>query len=113
MPLNSSVPATNSAPGFVYPKLVIKGPSSGTSSIYQIVNYTTGYGIWLNLTISAGETITITTDPQQPSAVSSAHGDVSWAILPGSQPAYLYLAPGSNVISFYASASTVTAILSW
>jgi hypothetical protein len=105
--------ATNSTPGYVYPRLVINGPSSGTSRIYQIVNYTTGFGVWLNLTLSPGEVATLNFDPQAPSFTTTFQGDITSKILPGSQPALMYLAPGSNSISFFAASSTVAATLSW
>ena len=104
---------TNDAPGYVWPKLVINGPSASTSRIYQIVNYTTGFGVWLNLTLSPGEVATLNFDPQAPSFTTTFQGDITNKILPGSQPALMYLAPGSNSISFYAAQSTVTATLSW
>lgn len=110
---------TNPAPGIVWPRLVIKGPSSGTASIYQFVNYTTNQGIWLRpYTIKAGETATLNTDPQNfsfrtddPSVDDG--GNLMFLMLPGSTPNAMYLAPGSNIISFYSSDSTVTATLSW
>lgn len=104
---------TNDTPGFVWPRLVINGPSSGTSRIYQIVNYTTNVGVYLNLTLSAGEVATLDFNPQAPSFTTTFQGDITNTILPGSQPALLYLAPGSNSISFFAASSTVTATLSW
>lgn len=109
---------TNSAPGYVYPRLVITGPSSGSSRIYQIINYTTGYGVWLNYTINAGEQAIFDFDPQHLSFRTTApgyddNGNLAHTIIPGSQPSLMYLAPGSNSISFFAASSTVTATLSW
>jgi hypothetical protein len=104
---------TNDTPGYVYPRLVINGPSSGTSRIYQIINYTTGFGVWLNLTLSPGEVATFNFDPQALSFTTTFQGDVTGMILPGSQLALMYLAPGSNAISFFAASSTVVATLSW
>ena len=109
---------TNSRPSYVYPRLVIKGPSSGTSRIYQIVNYTTGAGIYLNYTINAGETAIYIFDPFNPQFFTTApgyddNGDLSFTVLPGSAPTRFYLAPGANSISFFAASSTVTASLSW
>jgi len=108
----------NTTPGYVYPRLVINGPSSGSSRIYQIVNYTTGFGVWLNYTILAGEVAIFEFDPQRQRFYTTAlgyddNGDLSHTILPGSQPSLMYLAPGNNSISFFAASSTVTATLSW
>lgn len=104
---------TNDTPGVVYPRVIIKGPSSGTSRIYQLVNFTTGIGLWLNLTINAGETVTIDTDPQHPSFTSDFQGDLTGTILPGSSTTPFYLASGANSISFFAAAASVTATPSW
>lgn len=104
---------TNDTPSYVYPRLIINGPSSGTSRIYQIVNYTTGFGIWLNLTLNAGEVATLDFNPQAPSFTTTFQGDITNKILPGSQSALFYLAPGVNTISFFAASSTVVATLSW
>lgn len=118
---DSSTPATaagitavtNPTPNVVYPRLVMKGPSSGTSRIYQLINRTTGFGVYLDLTLSAGETATLNTDPSNFSFVSDFQGDLTRAILPGSQRDFLYLAPGANSISFFAAAASVTATMSW
>lgn len=104
---------TNNSPSIVYPKLIIRGPSSGTSRIYQIVNYTTGTGIWFNYTINAGETATFIFDPANPSYLSNFVGDLTPYILPGSQPSLFYFAPGNNTISFFAAAASVSAVVSW
>jgi hypothetical protein len=104
---------TNVTPGIVYPRIVINGPSSGTSRIYQIVNASTGIGVWFNLTLSVGEVATLIFDPQNPSFTTTFQGDITSKILPGSQPSLFYLAPGANAISFFAASSTVTALISW
>jgi hypothetical protein len=109
---------SNTGPSAVWPRLVIKGPSSGTSRIYQVVNYTTGAGIYLNYTIKSGETAIFIFDPQNPQFFTTApgyddNGDLSYTILPGSTPSQFFLVPGNNAISFFSSASTVTATLSW
>lgn len=105
---------TNSTPGYVWPVLVITGPVGSAARLYQIVNRTTRVGIWLNnLIISGGETMTLNTDPANFSFTSTFQGDLTSAILPGSQPALFYLAPGANNISFYANSSSVTATLRW
>lgn len=111
-------PVTNTSPSYVYPTLVIQGPSSGTSHIYQIINFTTGAAIYLNYTINAGETATFIFDPVNPSFTTSFRlanptGDLSATILPGSQPTQFYLTPGQNNISFFAEAASVTATLHW
>jgi len=104
---------TNSNQQIVYPTITITGPSSGTSLVYSLVNYTTGQGIYFALRLAAGEVATLVTDPQQFSFTSSFRGDISGTILPGSNPASFYLVPGVNNVSFFAEVSSVSAIVSW
>lgn len=104
---------TNDSPGISWPTIVINGPTSGSSRIYQLINYTTGQAVYFNWTILAGETATIVTDPQRPSFTSSIFGDLSSTILPGSTLALFYLAPGDNTISFLAFDATVTQTIAW
>jgi hypothetical protein len=99
--------------GVTYPTLVITGPATGTSRIFQLINTTTGIGIFLNYTINAGEVATFILDPVNPSYMSTFLGNIQNTILPGSQPSLLALTPGSNTISFYAADSTVVATLFW
>lgn len=104
---------TNSGTAAAYPTLTIRGPSTGSSRIYQIINKTTGVAIYLNYTISAGETAVLTLDPTNLSFVSNFRGNIYNTILSGSQAALFVLQPGANSISFYSADATVTATLSW
>lgn len=103
---------TNSGTARAYPTITIKGPSSGTARIYHLLNITTGKFIFFNLTINAGETITMRTSPSGTTITSSSRGAISSTILPGSA-ADVALVRGSNIISFFASNSTVTALMTW
>lgn len=103
-----NVTVTNDTPGIVYPTVVIKGPTSGAAArVYQIVNYTTGFGVWLSLSLNVGETATLIFNPTNPSYTSTFQGDITNTILPGSQPSLMYLAPGVNTVSFFAASSTI------
>lgn len=104
---------TNTGTAKTYPTLVIKGPSSGTARIYSLVNATTGRLIYLNLTINAGETVTMNFQPDNLSFVSDFQGNIAGAILGGSNEADFFLQPGANSIAFLAGSSTVTATLQW
>lgn len=106
------ITATNTGTVLAYPTVKITGPSSGTSRIYQLLNATTGKLIYLNLTINAGEIVTLRTSPSGATLTSSSRGDVLSAILPGSSFGFA-LVKGSNSISFFAAGSTVTALMSW
>jgi hypothetical protein len=104
---------TNSGSGRAYPALILKGPSSGTARIYDILNVTTGRALYFNLTINAGETVTMTMQPDNLSFVSDFQGDVTRTILAGSNEADFFLQPGANVIAFLSASATVTATLRW
>lgn len=104
---------TNTGTARSYPTVVMKGPSSGTSRIYQISNTTTGRNIFLNYTINAGETARMVLQPDALSFTSDFQGNLAGTILPGSNEADFFLQPGANVISFFSADSTVTAVVYW
>lgn len=104
---------TNAGSAETYPTLTIRGPTTGSSRVYQLVNTTTGRAIYLNYTILAGETATLVLDPATLSFTSTFQGNIFNTILPGSQSTQFTLQPGANTISFFAADSTVTAVLSW
>lgn len=104
---------TNTGTARAYPTLTIKGPTSGTSRIYQITNPTTGRNVFLNYTINAGETATFVFQPDALSFTSDFQGNLAGTILAGSNEADFFLQPGANTISFFAADSTVTATLRW
>lgn len=104
---------TNPGTARSYPALTIKGPTSGTSRIYQLINYTTGRAIYLNYTINAGETARMVFEPDRLSFTSNFAGNLASKIMPGSAEADFFLQPGANNISFYAADSSVVATLTW
>jgi hypothetical protein len=97
----------------VFPRLTIRGPTSGTSRIYQLINTTTGAALYFNLTLSVGETAVLNLDPKNITFVSTFQGNILNTILPGSTTTSFVLQPGDNAISFYAADSTVVAFLDW
>ena len=102
---------TNPGTAKAYPTITIKGPSSGTARLYELLNITTGRAIYLNLTINAGETATLSLAPDNLSFTTDFQGNVIGAILSGSSPADFFLQPGANTIAFFAADSSVTATL--
>lgn len=102
---------TNPGTARSYPIIIINGPSSGTARIYSIVNYTTGRGIYLNLTLSLGEVATLVFTPDNLSFQSTFQGDISSTIMGGSNTADFFLQPGANSIAFLSASSTVVATL--
>lgn len=104
--------ATNNGTMAAYPTVVIDGPSSGTARVYSIANNTSGDALHLNLTINAGETITLTATQYGARLVSSWSGDVTHTILNSSVPT-LAIRPGVNTIAMLTSGSTVAAVMHW
>lgn len=104
---------TNTGTARTYPMLIIKGPSSDTARIYSLINATTNRAIYLNLTISAGETVELVFQPDNLSFTSDFQGNIAGAILGGSNEADFFLQPGANSIAFLSGSSTVTATLVW
>ena len=104
---------TNLGTARAYPTVVVKGPTSGTSRIYQIANTTTGRTIYLNLTMSLGETATLVFQPDNLSFTSDFQGNIAGAILGGSNEADFFLQPGANAISFFSADATVAATIAW
>lgn len=105
--------ATNSGSAAAYPTIEITGPTSGTATIYQLANATTGEALFFNLTMTPGETATLVLDPANISFTSTFQGNILSSILPGSNVATFALQPGANTISFLAGSSTVTATMTW
>ncbi len=104
---------TNAGSAKSYPTITIKGPSSGTSRIYELSNYTTGKSIYLNYTINSGETAVFTLIPGQISFVSDFQGNIIGKILPGSTLTDFALLPGLNNLGFFGASSTLTTKAVW
>lgn len=106
-----TVTITNPGTARSYPTVTIKGPSSGTSRIYSMINYTTNRAIYFNLTLNAGETATLVFQPDDLSFTSDFQGNIAGTILPGSNEADFFLQRGANTISVFSANSTVVATL--
>jgi hypothetical protein len=109
----STTTVTNTGTGRAYPTITITGPTTGTATLDTLQNVTTGRSIFFSYTINAGETVTITFQPDNLSVVSSFAGNVASAILPGSNEADFFLQPGANTLVFLASAASVAATIRW
>lgn len=99
-----------------YPAIYVTGPVSGAADqLYSIVNHTTGAGLWFDLAVAVGETITITLDPQSPDygVSSSLRGNLLDAVLPGSDLVGWQLWPGDNVVAAFTEDSNMEALLVW
>lgn len=92
----SVIDVVNAGNTTVFPQLIIK---TSSYPLLSIINYTTKKAIYFSYTPVNGETLTLNTDPKVGvSLVSNAFGDVSSAILPGSDIGQFGLVPGVNKI---------------
>jgi len=101
------VTITNPGTARSYPTIILNGPTSGTSRIWSLINYTTNKSIYLNLTLNAGEVATLIFTPDNLSFTTTFQVNVASAILPGSNTAEFYLNPGANSFATFAAVSTV------
>ena len=104
---------TNPGTARSYPTITINGPSSGTSRIYSLINYTTNRAIYFSLVINAGEKVTLQLQPDNISFVSTFAGNIIGKINTGSNTADWFLQEGANNVAFFAASSTVTATMSY
>lgn len=93
------------------PVVTITGPTAATALMVQLLNITSGAAIYLNTTMSVGETITI--DLRRAAITSSFRGNILSDVLSGSDLAEWFVQPGANTISFYAQDASVTATMYW
>lgn len=102
---NSDVP--------INPRIILSGPSSGSTTIWEIVNRTTGKKIQFSgLSISAGETILFDFRVGQTSIYSSSRGELFPEVLaPGSSMNGFVLTPGSNSVQVFTTGSALSAAL--
>ena len=96
-----------------YPTLRLRNNASGTARVYQLLNTTTGDGLWFDFPMLPGEIATLVLTPGNRSFTSSARGNVLSNILAGSNFASWRLLPGTNTISFFADNPSVQADLFW
>lgn len=104
---------TNVGTGRAGFRLVINGPSSGTSRLYSLADQL-GNTLYFDLAINAGEICTLVVDPESGiSFGSNFRPSLLSSILPGSDYAEIGLVPGSNTLTIYLDSSTPTAVLSY
>lgn len=103
----------NTGQSLAYPTLFVKNTGSGTARIYQILNTTTRDGIYFNLSLLAGEDITLVLNPGNRSLISSFRGNIFNNIIGGSNIATFKLVPGLNYISFFSDSDSITTSFYW
>lgn len=100
---------TNPGSARAYPIITFTGPTTNAARLYSILNRTTNRAIYFSLSLLPGETVTLTTTPDNLSFVSSSRGNIIGSILPGSNEADFALQPGANVLAFFVADASVTA----
>jgi hypothetical protein len=112
--IGSVATVTNDGTAAAYPRLIITGPSSGSCLVNTLVNNTITASIsFNNLTIQAGEVITLDLTPGKRSFTSTVQGNIIGKIQPGSNLGTWRLHPGANKVTFLANDNSVTAVLVW
>lgn len=107
--LSATVAASSSGGVISYPTIRIKGPGI----LWQVKNYTNGKVIYFrNLTLVAGETAELVTDPLNFSFTSSFRGDLQNYILDVSTDFYLSSGP-NNISAFMTDTDVNSAIVGW
>jgi hypothetical protein len=89
---------TNPGTARVYPTVVFRAQNNASGRIYRIANLTTGRAIYFDYSIQDGEILTLTLTPDALSFISSYRGNITSAILPGSNESDFFLQPGENTI---------------
>lgn len=99
----------NSGTASCYPRFVAVGPGK----LYHLINRTTGDEIHFDITLQAGEKVTLRLDMQPKTFVSTFRGDIIDKIIEGSDVTTFKLAPGENEVSVFVDDATAVAWLEW
>jgi len=95
-----------------YPTIRLTGPTGGAPArVWNAINVTTNRAIYMNYLMQVSESATLTLKPDAISFISTVQGNVANTLLPGSNVADFFLAPGANTIQFLSADSTVVATL--
>ena len=110
---------TNSGTAAAYPILTASAPTTaatdaeGVMRLTQLINYTSKDAIYFNLTMVAGEVLTLDLRPGQKTFTSSFRGNIIDTILPSSKLSTWRLLPGVNNISIWLTGGSGAAKLSF
>ncbi len=104
----------NTGRAAVYPVLRLRNlHATGTARLYQLLNTTTGAGLYFNYIMLPGEQALLTLQPGQRSFQSSVRGNIFGVIIPGSNLATFNLLSGTNYISFFSDQDSLEASFFW
>lgn len=96
-----------------YPTVSFYNPTSGTIRISQLVNATTGDGLFFDLALLAGETATLKLTPGARSFTSDYRGNLFSKIAVSSNLSTWRLLPGTNAVSHFADSASVVTQIVW
>lgn len=96
-----------------YPVVRVKNTGGTTAYLRQLLNVTTGDGLFFEQGIEPGETWTIDLRQGRKSVQSDFQGNLIGAVLPGSKFTNWRLTPGTNTISVLSTPGTVEVSMSW
>jgi hypothetical protein len=103
----------NSGRAEAFPSLRLRNLGAGTGRVFQLLNTTTGNGIYFNYTLLGGEQAVLTLNPGNRSFQSTFRGNVLSSVLPGSNLATFSLLPGTNYVSFFSDNDSLEASFYW
>jgi hypothetical protein len=95
------------------PICAMRNTGAGTARVYQLLNTSTGDGIYFDLVLLPGEEVTLDLTAASRTLLSSARGNLFSAMIPGSNLASWRLTPGTNYVSFFADSASLITSLSW
>jgi hypothetical protein len=104
---------TNTTDAPAYPTFIVNGPASSSAILYSLTNQTTGAALYFNVSVNAGEVVTLNLEPGNTSMISSTRGDLTTLILPGSSIGTWALIPGANQIVLFTGSTMGTSLLTW
>jgi hypothetical protein len=96
-----------------YPTLRLRNLSTGTARLIQLLNTTTGNGIYFNCSLLPSEQAVLTLTPGARSFTSSMRGNIFGLIQPGSNLATWSLLSGTNYVSFFSDNDSLEASFFW
>lgn len=100
-------PVTTVGNASAFPIIRINGPGS----IHEIINWTNGSKMFFfNVTLLAGESLTIDLRPGKKTVLSNFRGNMIGKILPGSNLATWRLDPGENTVALYMQQTTAASL---
>lgn len=103
----------NTGAAQAYPVITFRNTGATSARLYQVLNTTTNDGIWFNLTLQPGETVTLDLRNNRKTMTSTFRGNALGYVLPGSNLTTWKLTPGTNTVSVFTTGGTVETSFVW